>query len=38
MAFNLWIIVAGTLFVAMALSVTPLRRLPLTTSILYLRG
>jgi NhaP-type Na+/H+ or K+/H+ antiporter len=36
MDFNLWFIVAGVLFVAMALSVTTLRRLPLTTSILYL--
>jgi sodium/hydrogen antiporter len=36
MAFNLWFIVAGVLFVVMALSVTALRRLPLTTSILYL--
>ena len=36
MDFNLWFIVAGVLFVVMALSVTALRRLPLTTSILYL--
>ena len=36
MDFNLWFIVAGILFVVMALSVTALRRLPLTTSILYL--
>ena len=36
MDFNLWFIVAGVLFVAMALSVTTLRRLPLTTSILCL--
>jgi len=36
MDFNLWFIVAGALFVVMALSITTLRRLPLTTSILYL--
>ena len=36
MDFNLWFILAGVLFVVMALSVTALRRLPLTTSILYL--
>jgi NhaP-type Na+/H+ or K+/H+ antiporter len=36
MDFNLWFIVAGVLFVVMALSVTALSRLPLTTSILYL--
>ncbi|HEX8335787.1 MAG TPA: sodium:proton antiporter [Pyrinomonadaceae bacterium] len=36
MDFNLWFIVAGVLFVVMALSVTTLGRLPLTTSILYL--
>jgi NhaP-type Na+/H+ or K+/H+ antiporter len=36
MDFNFWFIVAGVLFVVMALSVTALRRLPLTTSVLYL--
>lgn len=36
MDFNLWFIIAGVLFVVMALSVTALRRLPMTTSILYL--
>ena len=36
MDFNLWYIVAGVLFVVMALSGTALRRLPLTTSMLYL--
>jgi NhaP-type Na+/H+ or K+/H+ antiporter len=36
MDFNLWFIIAGVLFVAMALSVTTLGRLPLTASILYL--
>jgi NhaP-type Na+/H+ or K+/H+ antiporter len=36
MDFNLWFILAGVLFVVMALSVTALSRLPLTTSILYL--
>jgi len=36
MDFNLWLILAGVLFVMMALSVTTLRRLPLTASILYL--
>ena len=36
MDFNLWFIVAGALFVVMALSATTLGRLPLTTSIMYL--
>lgn len=36
MDFNLWFIIAGVLFIVMALSVTTLGRLPLTASILYL--
>jgi NhaP-type Na+/H+ or K+/H+ antiporter len=36
MGFNLWFVVAGLLFVAMALAGTLLKRLPLTTSLLYL--
>ena len=35
MDFNLWLIPAGVLFVVMALSVTTLRRLPLTASDAY---
>ena len=36
MDFTLWFVVAGLLFVAMALASTLLKRLPLTTSLLYL--
>src|SRR5687767_2819529 len=36
MVFNLWFVIAGVLFVAMALASTLLKRLPLTTSLLYL--
>ena len=36
MDFNLWFLVAGLLFITMALGATLLKRLPLTTSLLYL--
>jgi sodium/hydrogen antiporter len=36
MEFNLWFVIAGLLFVAMALGSTLLQRLPLTTALLYL--
>jgi len=34
--FNLWCVIVGTLFIGMALAATLLKRLPLTTSLLYL--
>src|SRR5688572_914725 len=36
MGFNLWFVIAGVLFIAMALGSTLLKRLPLTTGLLYL--
>jgi NhaP-type Na+/H+ or K+/H+ antiporter len=36
MEFNLWFTIAGVLFIGMALSGTLVKRLPLTTSFLYL--
>ena len=36
MNFNIWFVIAGTLFVVMALAGTLVKRLPLTTSFLYL--
>ncbi|BAC89700.1 cation:proton antiporter [Gloeobacter violaceus] len=36
MTFNLWFVIVGALFIVMALSNSILRRLPLTTSLLYL--
>ncbi|HEX2172181.1 MAG TPA: sodium:proton antiporter [Dehalococcoidia bacterium] len=36
MDFNIWFLIAGGLFVVMALAGTVLQRLPLTTAILYL--
>ncbi|HEX8234906.1 MAG TPA: cation:proton antiporter [Abditibacteriaceae bacterium] len=36
MNFNLWFAIAGVLFIGMALSSTLVKRLPLTTSFLYL--
>lgn len=36
MAVALWFVIAGTLFTVMALSATVLKRLPLTSSMLYL--
>jgi NhaP-type Na+/H+ or K+/H+ antiporter len=36
MSFNLWFIVAGTVFLLMALSASVLKKLPLTTTMLYL--
>ncbi|HVF09173.1 MAG TPA: cation:proton antiporter [Abditibacteriaceae bacterium] len=36
MNFNLWFVIAGALFIAMALAGTLVKRLPLTTSFLYL--
>lgn len=38
MTVNLWFIIVGLLLVAMALSDSVLRRLPLTTALLYLAG
>ncbi len=36
MNFNLWFVIAGALFIMMALAGTLVKRLPLTTSFLYL--
>src|SRR4028119_1305303 len=36
MNFNLWFVIAGALFILMALTGTIVKRLPLTTSFLYL--